>query len=34
MYNPGGSAAENGHIGIVEKVFEDGSFQVFDSNHT
>lgn len=24
---------DNGHIGIVEKVFDDGSFQIYDSNY-
>lgn len=27
------SFEENGHIGIVEKVFWDGSFQIFDTNY-
>ena len=33
MWNPGGPYEQWGHIGIVEKVNADGSFQIFDTNY-
>tara|TARA_R110000868_G_scaffold408733_1_gene692312 strand:- start:5358 stop:5576 length:219 start_codon:yes stop_codon:yes gene_type:complete len=32
MWTPG-KFEDNGHIGIVEKVFTDGSFQIYDTNY-
>ena len=32
MWTPG-KFEDNGHIGIVEQVFEDGSFQIYDTNY-
>jgi len=32
MWTPG-KFEDNGHIGIVEKVFADGSFQLYDTNY-